>query len=54
MREIHVVVVEHNIVVAIERVADAPPDLPVPPTPLAVGTELARNNLANGCIDGRD
>lgn len=47
----YIVVVEHNIVQAIER-SDVPPDRPVPNTPLEVSTELANNSRLNGCIDG--
>lgn len=45
------VVVEHNLVRAIERCA--PPPGPIPATPLEVSTQLAANNRAHGCIDGR-
>jgi len=48
----YVVVVEHNIVTALERVA-ADIDAPVAQTKLEVGTELAENNRLRGCIDGR-
>ena len=45
------VVVEHNLVRSIERCA--PPAEPIPETPLAVSTQLAANNRAHGCLDGR-
>lgn len=50
--EVYVVVVEHNLVKAIERLSEVP-DRPVPGTPLEVSTELANNSRLNGCIDGR-
>ena len=52
MAEVYVVVVEHNLVRAIERVAEAPGE-PIPATPLEVSSQLAANNRANGCLDGR-
>ena len=52
MADFLVVVVEHNVLQAIERTGDPPPR-PVPVTPLEVSNELAANNLRNGCIDGR-
>ena len=51
MADVYVVVVEHNLVCAIERTE--PPADPIPATPLEVSTQLAANNRANGCIDGR-
>ena len=51
MAEVYVVVVEHNLVCAIER--SAPPPEPIPATPLEVSTQLAANNRAHGCLDGR-
>jgi hypothetical protein len=51
MAEVYVVVVEHNLVRAIER-APAPAE-PIAATPLEVSTQLAANNRAHGCIDGR-
>jgi hypothetical protein len=52
MADHYVVVVEGNIVRAIERHRSAPPR-PIPATPLEVSSELAANHRANGCIDGR-
>ena len=52
MPDFYAVVVRHNVVCAIERLA-APPAEPVPATPLEVGTQLAANHRAHGCIDGR-
>ena len=52
MAEIHVVVVEYNLVTAIETTTSSP-ERPIPRTPLEVGTQLAENNRRNGCIDGR-
>lgn len=51
MADIYAVVVEHNLVRAIERCAETTG--PIPATPLEVSTQLARNNRARGCIDGR-
>lgn len=51
MADVYVVVVEHNLVRAIERCA--PPPGPIPATPLEVSTQLAANNRAHGCLDGR-
>ncbi|HYC38684.1 MAG TPA: hypothetical protein VEC19_19810 [Usitatibacter sp.] len=51
MSEAWVVVVEHNLVQAIERCA-MPPEA-IPATPLEVSSQLARNNRENGCLDGR-
>ena len=51
MAEVYAVVVEHNLVTAIER--SPPPSDPIPATPLEVSTQLAENNRAHGCIDGR-
>jgi hypothetical protein len=48
----YVVTVEHNLVVAIARVADAAA-VSIPPTKLEVATQLAENFRVNGCIDGR-
>lgn len=45
------VLVKHNIVCAIERIEDGD-DSKVPQTKLEVSTQLAKNNLENGCIDG--
>ena len=47
-----VVVVEHNLVTALERVAEGI-SVEIPHSKLEVGTQLADNNRANGCIDGR-
>jgi hypothetical protein len=52
MADIYIVVVRNNVVSAIERSTETPPE-PVPKTPLEVGTQLATNNRVNGCIDGR-
>lgn len=52
MSDVYVVVVKNNVVCAIERSSEAPPE-PIPKTPLEVGTQLATNNRVNGCIDGR-
>ncbi len=52
MTQIFIVVVERNIVTAIERTTDVPAE-PIPRTPLEVSTQLANNNRTNGCIDGR-
>ncbi len=52
MPEYYAVVVERNLVRAIERL-EAPAPRPVPATPLEVSSELAANHRANGCIDGR-
>jgi len=52
MATVYVVVVEHNIVTALEQVI-GDVDTPVPQTKLEVGTQLAENNRVNGCIDGR-
>lgn len=51
MAEVYAVVVEHNLVRAIER--SEPRGAPVPATPLEVSTQLAANHRANGCLDGR-
>ena len=51
MANVYVVVVEHNIVTALEPVIDGT-DTPVPQTKLEIGTQLAENNRVNGCIDG--
>ena len=45
------VVVRHNAVQAIRRVARAP-DMHVPESNLEVTSELARNHRRHGCIDG--
>lgn len=50
MPGVYVVVVEHNLVRAIEP-AQAPAE-PIPATPLEVSTQLATNNRDHGCIDG--
>ena len=47
--EIHIL---HNVVVSIRRV-EAPPDQPVPETPLDVSARLAANHRLRGCTDGR-
>lgn len=52
MADIYAVVVKNNVVCAIERCIEPPPE-PIPKTPLEVGTQLATNNRVNGCIDGR-
>jgi hypothetical protein len=52
MAAVYVVIVEHNLVSAIERMAE-PPAMAIPRTPLEVSSQLAANNAANGCIDGR-
>ena len=52
MTDTYVVVVKHNVVVAIERQPDPLPG-PILKTPLEAGTQVAENNRANGCIDGR-
>lgn len=49
---IYIVVVEKNVVTAIERTHQRPA-APIPRTPLEVSTQLADNNRTNGCIDGR-
>jgi hypothetical protein len=51
MTDIYVVVVKHNMVTALERAA-ASVNVPVPQTKLEIGTRLAENYRANGCIDG--
>lgn len=53
MDELYVVVVEHNLVRAIERAAAGAAPARVPATPLEVSTELAGNYRDNGCLDGR-
>ena len=45
------VLVRHNAVQAIRRVARAP-DMHVPESNLEVTSELARNHQRHGCIDG--
>lgn len=52
MADTYIVVVEHNLVRAIEHSTEALP-LPIPKTPLEVATQLATNNRLHGCIDGR-
>ena len=52
MGTIFVVVVEHNIVTALEPVREGTL-APVPQTKLEIGAQLAENNRVNGCIDGR-
>jgi hypothetical protein len=47
------VVVEHNLVSAITRVDALQSGVVVPASRLEVGTQLARNNLERGSIDGR-
>ena len=51
MAETYVVVVEHNVVMAVRRLPVGA-TVPVPETKLEVGTELASNYRAQGCIDG--
>ncbi len=52
MAEIYVVVVEHNVVTAVRQLpGDAP--VRIPQSRLDIGTELAANYRAHGCIDGR-
>lgn len=48
----YVVVVRHNVVTALEQAPEGI-DTPVPQTKLEIGTQLAANYRANGCIDGR-
>jgi hypothetical protein len=49
--EIYVVVVEHNFVTAVRKLpSDAA--VSVPESRLEIGTELATNYRARGCIDG--
>jgi hypothetical protein len=52
VNDIYVVVVESNLVCAIER-APRRPIPPALPTALEVGTALAERFRAFGCIDGR-
>ena len=52
MATVYVVVVEHNLVTAVEPEIDGTV-APIPQTKLEVGTQLAENNRVNGCIDGR-
>ncbi len=52
MGDVYVVVVEKNVVTAIERSTDLPAQR-IALTPLEVSTQLANNNRVNGCIDGR-
>lgn len=47
------VVVEHNVVQAIERHDGVADGIDIPQTNLEAGTRLARNHRENGCIDGR-
>ena len=51
MSDIYVVVVANNIVTALERVAE-PRNISVPQTKLEIGSRLADNYRATGCIDG--
>ena len=51
MSEIYVVVVTHNLVSALQRVAETA-NIAVPQTKLEVGTRLAENYRVAGCIDG--
>ncbi len=50
-RKFYRVTVRHNVVFGIQRVAESG-GIEVPETKLEVGTQLARNHQANGCIDG--
>jgi len=50
--ETYVVVIEHNLVTAVQKVTQGMV-LPVPETKLEIGTELANNYRMRGCIDGR-
>ena len=50
-RKIYRVTVRHNVVFGIQRLAESG-GIEVPETKLEVGTQLARNHQANGCIDG--
>jgi len=52
MAETYVVVVESNLVAAIER-APRDPASPPPRSTLEVGTALSQRYRASGCIDGR-
>lgn len=52
MAAVYVVVVRHNVVIALEQAPDGI-DTPVPQTKLEIGTQLADNYRVNGCIDGR-
>lgn len=52
MTAVFVVVVRHNVVTALEQMPDGT-DTPVPQTKLEIGTQLAENYRANGCLDGR-
>ncbi len=52
MAYFYVVVVEHNVVQAIERSTDRPGPA-IPGTPLEVAVQLADNHRRRGCIDGR-
>ncbi|MDQ6825369.1 MAG: hypothetical protein M3007_07900 [Candidatus Eremiobacteraeota bacterium] len=51
MSDIYVVVVKHNIVTALKRIAENA-NTSVPPTKLEIGTRLAENYRIDGCIDG--
>jgi hypothetical protein len=51
MTDTYVVVVKHNIVSALERVAENA-NTSVPQAKLEIGTRLAKNYRLNGCIDG--
>ena len=52
MTNVYVVIVEHNVVTAVRKETDAA-GIVIPPTKLEVGTQLADNYKAFGCIDGR-
>ncbi|MEP6657031.1 MAG: hypothetical protein ABJC33_07325 [Betaproteobacteria bacterium] len=52
MATVYVVIVRHNIVTALEPAPDGI-EMSVPQTKLEIGTQLAENYRANGCIDGR-
>jgi hypothetical protein len=52
MPDVFVVLVEGNLVNAIERSSATPGD-PAPGSRLDVGTQLATNYREKGCIDGR-
>ena len=51
MADTYVVVVQHNLVTAVRKQADAA-EVVVPQTKLEVGTQLADNYRRHGCIDG--
>ncbi len=52
MADTYVVVVEHNLVTAVQKMTDGA-GASVPQTKLEVGTQLADNYRSHGCIDGR-